>query len=75
MSEAEIEVGKAYVVSCPDRGGLRIGLVTHVGATVLVRLRQGSMGQGWAKKPREVAAGEVRRQATPREVAVAMVIH
>lgn len=79
MSEADIEVGKAYVVSCPDRDGLRIGMVTRVGEAVMVRLRQGAMGKGqgwgWAKKPREVSPVDVRRLATPREVAVAMVLH
>jgi hypothetical protein len=80
MSETDIEVGKAYVVSCPDRDGLRIGLVVEAGAKVLVRLRQGAMGKGqgwgWAKgKPRAVAPADVRRPATAREVAVAMVIH
>lgn len=76
MTADAIEVGKAYVVSCPDRGGLRIGKALHVnGGCVTVQLRRGgTLGRGWAS-PRIVHIEQVRREATPREVAVAMPIH
>lgn len=69
----QVNIGSAYIVRIHGRPPAVARLERIDGDTCVMRLRWGQ--SAWSWKMKRVAREHVVREATPREVAVAMVIH